>query len=579
MTPAAIALRAGAVETPDSVSDERSYELSDAERRDLVTRLEQGRVLPEKYRDVLFEARREVELVWPGKTREPCSPAVPFRTLERIEPPPPPPQPDAPLAASADPPPDGWVNQLFRGDNQLVLASLRSGDLRRRIEAAGGIKLIYVDPPFDVGQDFHMDVEIGEPAFSERPSRVRLPAYRDTWGTGKDSFLAMLWERLLLMHELLCDDGSIYVHCDWRVSAQVRLVLDEIFGRNHFSNEIVWHYYNKLQGNVGRFASNHDVILSYRKGQRFHFEPLREKRDEPKRQQKRAWDPQTRSLKQARDEQGNLLYYEETERTIDDVWRLPYLMPANQKEPLGYPTQKPEQLVERIVRSSSRPGDLIADFFCGSGTTPAVAERLGRKWIASDSGGLAVQTTRKRLIGLQRERASAGDAGRAFELSCPVDVEGGGPADERVVTAKAQRDAPPSRALRIELTDFRLRCGSSDAVVVGTMHGRSPVTCEQGQLRVLTPRAGGGTDRKLLTRHWTDWVDCWAVDFDFERRADADAAVFRPAWHGLRTRRQRRLELVTARHAYERPGRYAVAVRVVDVLGRETMTVLRVEVG
>jgi DNA modification methylase len=291
--------------------------------------------------------RARVELQFAGSQRL----VVQLVTLERIEPPPPPPNPDAPLVASPDAPTDGWVNQLFRGDNQLVLAALRSSDLRRRIERAGGIKLIYVDPPFDVGQDFHMDVEIGEPAPSERPSRVRLPAYRDTWGTGKDSFLAMLWERLLLMHELLADDGSIYVHCDWRVSAQIRLVLDEIFGRDHFSNEIVWHYYNKLQGNVGRFASNHDVILSYRKGPRFHFEPLREKRDEPKRQQKRAWDSETRSLKQARDEHGNLLYYEETERTIDDVWRLPYLMPANQREPLGYPTQKPEQLVERIVRS------------------------------------------------------------------------------------------------------------------------------------------------------------------------------------------------------------------------------------
>jgi len=261
-----------------------------------------------------------------------------------------------------------------------------------------------------------MDIEIGGETFHKEPNLLEQIAYRDTWGRGADSFIAMVYERLILMRDLLAEDGCIYLHCDWRVTAYVRLALDEVFGKDHFLNEIVWHYYNKMQGNVGRFASNHDVILSYRRGDRLRFTALREQRDKPKTQQKRAWDPATKTLKQAKDEFGKLIYYEDTERTIDDVWRLHYLMPADRKEKLDYPTQKPETLVQRIIESSSEPGDLVADFFCGSGTTAAVAEKFGRKWIATDLGKFAIHTTRKRLIQIQRDRKAVDETFRAFEV-------------------------------------------------------------------------------------------------------------------------------------------------------------------
>lgn len=394
----------------------KSYDLSETEQRDLVNLIQQGRSLPEKYRFILFEDKREVELVWNGKTRDVCTTVLPFQTLEHIDEPRSETKTQNELFDSRGRQQRGWANKLIWGDNKLILSSLKAGALRQQIEDAGGLKLIYIDPPFDVGADFSMDVEIGSETFHKEPNLLEQIAYRDTWGRGADSFISMIYERLCLMKDLLAEDGCIYLHCDWRVTAYVRLAMDEIFGRDRFLNEIVWHYYNKMQGNIGRFASNHDVILSYRKGDRLRFTPMRELREKAKMQQKRVWDPQSKSLKQARDENGNLVYYEDTERTLDDVWRLPYLMPADQKEKIGYPTQKPERLIQRIIESSSKEGDLIADFFCGSGTTAAVAEKLGRKWIATDLGKFGIHTTRKRLIGVQREKKAKEQDFRAFEV-------------------------------------------------------------------------------------------------------------------------------------------------------------------
>src|SRR4030042_1901902 len=134
----------------------------------------------------------------------------------------------------------GWTNKLIWGDNKLILSSLKNGPLREEIEKQGGLKLIYIDPPFDVGADFSMDIEIGDDTFTKKPGILEEIAYRDTWGKGADSFIAMIYERLMLMRDLLADDGSIYVHCDWRVTGYLRMVLTEIFGKLSFQNEISW---------------------------------------------------------------------------------------------------------------------------------------------------------------------------------------------------------------------------------------------------------------------------------------------------------------------------------------------------
>ena len=192
-----------------------AYELTPAEKRDLIKLINEDKPLPEKYRFILFADKREVELVWNGKTREVCTAILPFQTLEHI---------DEPRKEENDADElgidtggrqvKGWTNKLIWGDNKLILSSLKSGGHRRQIEAAGGLKLIYIDPPFDVGADFSMDIEIGGETFHKEPNLLEQIAYRDTWGRGADSFIAMIYERLILMRDLMHKDGSIYVHCD-----------------------------------------------------------------------------------------------------------------------------------------------------------------------------------------------------------------------------------------------------------------------------------------------------------------------------------------------------------------------------
>jgi len=222
--------------------------LTDNEIRDIVKLLEAGKPLPEKYRFLLFEEKREVELVWNGKTNEVCNVVLPFQTIEQVDEPRA--EKDVKIQGDLFDPASGrqlkgWTNKLIWGDNKLILSSLKNGPLREEIEKQGGIKLIYIDPPFDVGADFSMDIEIGDDTFTKKPSILEELAYRDTWGKGADSFIAMIHERLNLMRDLLADDGCIYVHCDWRVSGFLRLVLDEVFGKENFLNHIVWSYNNK----------------------------------------------------------------------------------------------------------------------------------------------------------------------------------------------------------------------------------------------------------------------------------------------------------------------------------------------
>jgi DNA modification methylase len=280
-------------------------------------------------------------------------------------------------------------NKLFWGDNLQVLGHLLK-------EYRGKIDLIYIDPPFDSKADYVKKVKIrGEQIDGQQKSIIEEKQYTDLWE--KDEYLQFIYERCILMRELLTEKGTFYLHCDWHKSQYLRLVLDEVFGDDNFTNEIVWHYYNKMQGNVGRFASNHDSILVYRKSDEAIFHSIREDREKIKKQQKRVWDTETQTLKQARDEQGNLVYYEDTQRTIDDVWRLPYIMPADVNQKLDYPTQKPEVLLERIILASSDVGSTVLDCFSGSGTTLAVAQKLGRRWIGCDINQIAIQTTTKRL--------------------------------------------------------------------------------------------------------------------------------------------------------------------------------------
>jgi adenine-specific DNA-methyltransferase len=290
-----------------------------------------------------------------------------------------------------------WRNKLIWGDNKYVLGSLLG-------HYAGRVKLIYIDPPFATGQDFSFRVEVGDEEFTKQPSLIEEKAYRDTWGRGIDSYLQMMWDRLVLMREMLAADGAIFVHCDWHVGHYLKILMDDIFGAKRFRNEIVWYYYNKMQGNVNYFARNHDVILYYCKGESFTFYPQYEDRDKPIKQLKRAWDKEKGSIVNVKGQDGKVLYQESTERRVDDVWRIPMLQPADNTENTGYATQKRRALLDRIIATTTDPNDLVADFFCGSGTTAVAAEVAGRRWVMSDLSRWALQMTRKRLLDTERCR-------------------------------------------------------------------------------------------------------------------------------------------------------------------------------
>jgi len=781
--------------------EKASYELSDAEQRDLITLIQQGKPLPEKYRFILFEDKREVELVWNGKTRDVCTTVLPFQTLEHIDEPRAETKTQGELFDSRGRQQRGWANKLIWGDNKLILSSLKAGPLRQQIEDAGGLKLIYIDPPFDVGADFGLDIEIGGETFHKEPNLLEQIAYRDTWGRGADSFIAMIYERLILMRDLLAKDGSIYVHMGWGVSHYVRAILDEVFGKDRAVNQIIWKrqtaHSDSGQGSehLGRL---HDVIFFYTKSDQYAWEaqytPYSEaylkthykgvEQSTGRRYEldniigpggsgkgnpsyeflgvTRFWR-YSRETMQRLYEEGRIIQPSEGavpryKRYLDempgvpcqDIWDDLNAVNSQAKESAGYSTQKPEALLERIIRTSSNEGDLIADFFAGSGTTAAVAEKLGRKWIATDLGKFGIHTTRKRLIGVQRERKAAEQDFRAFEVlnlgryerhaylnvggrltgtqkeralaqkeaefrelilraykATAFGSEEGSPQDgffhgarngrlvvigpinlpvgrlfvEEVITECRKRgasrvdvlafefemglfpavleearskgidlapkyipaevfdkravdrgqvvfhdisfveatpryDKKDKFSVTIELTDFSVYYtqGAAEAAIAAMKEGKSEVMCEQGQLYKVSKTKDGVVTKDRLTKHWTDWVDYWAVDFDYMSRKEiikvpigtglggvaslpgleppqgelvlpdfeerwTGGFIFENEWQAFRTRQSRDLELQTARHTYDRPGRYTVAVKVIDIFGNDTMTLVPVNVG
>ena len=293
---------------------------------------------------------------------------------------------------------EGWKNKLIWGDNLLVMGSLLE-------KFAGKIDLIYIDPPFATGANFSFTASIGSEGESifKKQSIIEEKAYRDTWGDGEDSFIVMMHKRLDLMRNLLSEHGSIYVHCDWRVNSILRLILDEIFGSDNHRNQIIWHY--QSGGRQERlFSRKHDNILLYTKTHNWIFdtEAVGIPRGEKKRNNmKRGQDPDGRKFWSIKSAGKIYKYYDDEKITPADVWTDISHLQQRDPQRVGYPTQKPEKLLERIIGASSSAGGLVADFFCGSGTTLAIAEKLGRRWIGCDLGRWAIHVTRKRLLGIE----------------------------------------------------------------------------------------------------------------------------------------------------------------------------------
>ncbi len=744
--------------------------LTEQEQQEVIRYLEADKPLPEKYRFLLFGDKREVELVWNGKTSEVCNIVLPFQVIEQVDEPRA--EKDTKLQMSMF---DvdargrqlkGWTNKLIWGDNKLILSSLKNGPMREEIERQGGIKLIYIDPPFDVGADFSMDIEIGDETFTKKPNILEEIAYRDTWGKGTDSFISMIYERLHLMRDLLSEDGSIYVHCDWRLNGYLRLALDEIFKSDNFLNHITWKrtpFAGSSKARSNKFPVNQDTIFLYAKNiNNYHFfqqyvdysEEYKERfkyHDDIGYFRKTLLKTYSQATEEKLKAEGRWIepikpgahpsykqyLHESKGKQIEDIWIDVNSANPMANERVSYPTQKPETLLERIIKASSNEGDLVADFFCGSGTTAAVAEKLGRKWIVTDLGKFAVHTTRKRMIQVQRQLKSEGKNFRAFEILNLGKYErqhyiGVNP-DLREAEQQKQLEAKEAafvdlilRAYRaektdgfktfngkkvgrlvaigpvnlpvtrlfveevilecrekhitrvdilgfefemglfpnvleeakskgidispkyipaevfdkravdrnqvvfhdvsfvevkphvegnrvaVELTDFSVfySQGSIAAAEAGLKEKGSKIVVEQGQMIKISKDAHGIVTREVLTKKWTDWIDYWAVDFDFENKREiirvkrpmatdqmqmagmesgqgrfddweevwTGEFVFENEWQSFRTKKNRTLELKSVFHECE-PGRRKIAVKVVDIFGTDTMTIVEVTVG
>lgn len=318
-----------------------------------------------------------------------------------------------------------WFNKLIYGDNLLAMQALLAGD-ETTPSLRGAIDLIYIDPPYDSKADYRTKVKLPDSDIVQKPTVIEQFAYKDTWKNGTASYLEMMVPRLILMRELLSDTGSIYVHIDWHVGHYIKIIMDEIFGKDNFRNEIIWHY-QTYQGQVKNyFPRKHDTILFYSKTSNPIFHLLKDDNPEQTIDFTR-WNaylnenneitgdnyPKTdsrfkgyynRFIKENHRKPGKgdvILRIEGN--TIDSVWDVKAVDPKNKSEKVGYATQKPKELLKRIIKASSNEGDIVADFFMGSGTTGAVAEKLGRKWIMSDLGKPATMVTRKRLIDQEAE--------------------------------------------------------------------------------------------------------------------------------------------------------------------------------
>jgi len=592
----------------------------------------------------------------------------------------------------------GWRNKLIWGDNLLVMGSM----LER---FAGTVDLIYIDPPFATGADFSVTALIGDSGDSlvKEASILEEKAYRDTWGEGVASYLAMLRCRLIIMRELLTESGVLYLHIGPDLSHYVRLIADEVFGANGYLNEIVWKrtpFAGSSKARAKKFPVNHDSILFYAKRESgFAFEHIYEEYSEEykarfKYKDERGWYRKTllktysKETEKRLKEEGRWIapvragaypsyrqyLHESKGRQIEDIWSAPEdevngdegnvwedLNLANPMadERTGYPTQKPEVLLERILKASSKPGDLVADFFCGSGTTLAVAEKLGRRWIGCDIGRWGLHVTRKRLLGIENCK--------------PFEVLNLGKYERQYwqgVTFGEAKGKPIAEQTLYEYLAFILRLyGAQPVAGMVHLHGKkgkamvhigavdAPVTIaeidaavdecaklKQGELHVLgwewemglydlmveaakkksvkllllqIPRevmeqqaaAKGDVrffelayleaeikypkklaaqvalkdfvipntelipeDVRSKVKKWSDYIDYWAVDWDF--RND----TFMQGWVAYRTRKERKLPLSSDAHAYERPGKYRILVKVIDIFGNDTSQAFDMEV-
>src|ERR1041384_2081550 len=640
---------------------------------------------------------RKTELVWPGKSDEDgmlkAVPRItlPFQVIETVN------ESRATRETAAtkglglfdvyegkegDTFDAGWRNKLIWGDNLLVMGSLLE-------KFAGKVDLIYIDPPFMMGTDFSFEAQIGDSGeeVTKSQSSIEEKVYRDTWGNGIDSFAPMIASRLHVIRDLLTRSGNLFIHLDATVVHYVKCICDELLGiggKNDvpgFRSEVIW-FHNVVGTGTRVFPKTHETLLWYSKSAEWYLDaksqyvrvPYSERITKTLQKDEKGWY----YVRGNRDSSGNVTgkwfrtYVDPDEiekgKFAADVWDDIKSYRAQGEQATGYATQKPEKLLDRVVGGFSQPGGLVADFFCGSGPTPAVAEKRGRRWIGCDLGRWGIHITRKRLLGIENCRpfevlnlgkyerqywqgvTFGGAQGKslaeqafyeylAFILKLYAAQPVAGMAQlhgkkGRPVGHRGAVDAPVTIDEVNQALDECLRIGQTELHVLGwewemglagpnnDVRKGSPMheiakqkgakllllqiprevmlqqTAEKGDVhffelayfeaaiarpKKLTVQVGLKDfatpnaelipeDVRSKVRKWSDYVDYWAVDWDF--RSD----TFMQGWVAYRTLKERKLPLVSHLHVYEKPGKYRVLVKVIDIFGNDTSQAFDVEV-
>lgn len=444
--------------------------------------------------------------------------------------------------------PNDWNNLLIQGDNKQVMEVLLN-------KLRGKISLIYIDPPFFTGGDYHFKTFVG------KKDKLTAKAYSDSWDGGLDAYLNFIYERLLLIRELLSENGSVYLHLDWHVSHYIKILLDEVFGENNFRNEIIWAYPAASVQTRMFYIRSYDTIFFYTKSDNYVF------RDDPHIYMEYS-DRVKSALK--KDEKG-VFYYrggshngKKLSRKVyvesigifpRDVWNdIPYIR-ANTKEYQGFSTQKPERLLKRIILASSNENDIVADFFCGTGTTLAVAEKLGRRWIGCDIIPQSIHICRKRildiknsndllnwlkkyekkfnsfkLLTLNNHESQFHIPGEFFDLNNDA---------ESFLSIQNE----PKFEVLIKIKDSSIQISLS--------------SYELPYLNCLNAKL------KHRISHFSDWVDYWAIDFDYQ------GDYMNCEWVSFRNPKKRELQLKSKSYNYKNPGSHTIKIKVINVFGHE----------
>ena len=451
-----------------------------------------------------------------------------------------------------------WKNLLFWGENNTLMNFLIENYENK-------ITMIYIDPPFATGGEFKLKILIGNLG-----KKIEDLAYNDNWKEGLHSYFNFIYERLILMKNLLNDKGSIYVHLDWHISHYIKLLMDEIFGYENFRNEIIWAYPAASAKTRRFFIRSYDTILFYSKSDNYIFN------DNPK-----IYMEYSNRVKNAlkRDDKGIFYYrggshngkklsrkvYVEKEGIFPrDVWNdIPYIR-ANTTEYQGFSTQKPERLLKRIILASTNENDLIADFFCGSGTTLVVAEKLGRRWIGCDLNKLAIHMTRKRLLNISKSNNILNwselynKTPQSFQI-----IQLGNKDNSEIINKKFLLENVENNRIRnkIKTTNLKLFIHQYDHEI---------------EVEII--------DYKLSFNHllseyvrekidsFADWIDYWAIDYNY------DGKIFNNMWTSFRTPKKREIALKSTPYLYKKKGNFNLSVKSIDIFGIETVKSFDVEI-